>query len=1119
MKILLQHYTRLLLTVAILLPGWVNAQVILKSQTTSQGGGLSTQSTIKHFGVAGQQVFGTSSGGGSRLNAGFIYTLGNQCPRPNNLTVAVANVGENDNTANLNWATSGFQNNAEVRYKIEGTIPWTTVAATGTSHQLTGLLDGVNYIVQVRTVCGATFFSGYSETISFVTPGPPACTIPGLITTTSISESEQQLTWPSTGAGSYDLRYRLKGNLTWTFVSGLTQPTTSLTGLSAGMTYQVQTRSVCNTIQTTYSDLVEFTTNGSTVCETPNTLAVSTAITSAVLTWNHPGATSYQVRYRLKNAAIWTAINATEKTITLTDLDPGMIYVFTVRANCNATTGLISTASDVVEFTMPGQPVCDVPGNFLVAPTTNAVLIKWNAAIGALLYELRYRVEGTNTWSTIKTTADTLRITGLNAGTSFQVQARSVCNADATLTSAYSSTITFSTTGISVCNAPLGLQSTATTDNAVLTWNQQAGSFGYEVRYKLEGTATWSYITSTSNSITIPSLQSGMSYLWTVRTICDQDKTLASPYAEIASFETSGIVACQVPTAMMVSNITDQAATISWNNAGAASYQIRYRLSGTTIWTLTSSTTPSIILSGLESGMPYQVQVKAICSADGSLQSLFGDLLTFETIGQVSCEVPVDLSTKNITTSSATITWLVASGAYEYQVRYRVKGTTLWTTISSSTNEYNLSGLEPGMTYQFSVRSNCSIDPLISSVYSLPAEFTTEGLPSCEIPVGISVNAGETDAEIAWTSTGALSYELRYRVSGSTTWINLVATSNTINLASLYSNTEYQFQVRSVCLANGTLKSVFSQVEFFTTSGTVSCETPSSLVVSSITNTSAVAQWSSATGVFQYDVRYRVKGTTLWKQVLSSSPLVTLSGLSTGMPYQIRVRTICTADNSLVSAYSAIEEFTTTGESACEVPFNLNTTFVDESSADVTWSATTGAIGYEILYRRIGELIWSALASSNGTLKINGLSSGTKYEWKVRAQCAVDKSLMSQYSTVASFTTTIQTNTNSSGRNGLDQTSALPPDKESTEMNLDIYPNPFSEQVNIHVTPSHTDVYELAVYNMIGQKVVNVFEGELKAGNPAAFSWVAQDQPSGIYVFKMVSKEGKEIIRKIILAH
>lgn len=1120
----LNYKIRLLFILSMMLPGVLIAQSpALKSNTTSQGGGVSTQIGISHFGVAGQQVIGTTAGGVNKLNAGFIYTIGNQCPRPYNLTVAgITNVGVNDNTANLTWATSGFQNSAEIRYKVEGTIPWTTVTTTGTSYQLTGLLDGVNYVVQVRTACGGTFFSGYSELVSFITPGPAACEIPGLITTTSVSESSQTVTWPTTGAATYDVRYRLKDNLVWTFVTGLTTPSTTLVGLASGTTYQVQVRSVCsNVLQSVYSDFVEFTTVGASLCDVPAALTVSsTDATSAVLNWSHAGALSYQVRYRLKSAAIWTALTTTAKTITLTDLDPGMAYVYTVRATCNDVTGLLSPISGLAEFSTTGLPACDVPSNFTATASANAAALKWNTTNGALLYDLRYRVEGTSAWSTLRTPYDLLTLTDLSPGTSYQVQARSVCNADASLTSVYSTTFSFKTSGIITCTTPVALQATPATNGAVLTWAQQTGAFGYEVRYKLEGTTAWNYITAATNTVTVSALESGMPYMWTVRTICDQAKTLASPYAEIAYFETVGMVACEVPTAIAVSNITDQAATVSWTNAGAASYQIRYRLSGTTIWTLTTSSTPTVTLSGLESGMPYQVQVKAICNQDGSLQSLFSDLVTFETIGQVSCEVPTNLSANSITTSSATISWVVASGAFEYQVRYRVKGTTLWNTVTAGTNQLSLSGLEPGMTYQFSVRSNCSVDPAIASVFSVPAEFTTSGLPSCEIPVGFSVNAGDTDAEISWTSTGAQSYEARYRVSGSTTWINFTAASNTVNLGSLYSNTEYQFQVRSVCLVDGSLKSVYSELVFFKTTGTVSCETPVGLTISSITNISALVQWSAAVGANQYDIRYRVKGTTLWNQVLSASQEVILNGLTSGMPYQVRIRTICSTDNSFVSPYSEIQEFVTTGPVACAVPVNLQTTAVNTTTATVTWSVSNGAIGYEILYRRKGDLIWNSLTSSTASISITGLSAGSSYEWKVRTQCADDKSLMSLYSDVSGFATAADANANGSGRSSKGgQEAETSSDKESIEMQIVIYPNPFSERVNVNVTPVHTEVYQLTIFNMVGQKVADMFNGELKAGIEEHFSWEPHDHPSGIYVFKMIGKNGKEINHKIILAH
>jgi hypothetical protein len=1108
--------------VAWLWPSAANGQLIQRSQTTGQGGGLSTQSTVKNFGIVGQQIVGASNNGSSSLKAGFIYTIATPCLRPVNFKMeGVARVGENNSIASLSWINPAGQATVEIRYKIDGTIAWTTVNATGTTYQLTNLLDGVRYVVQIRSACSATFFSPYSDLIFFNTEGAPACKVPGPLTLTSVSNNEQQLTWQSTGATSYEVRYRLKGNLAWTFVGGITAATVSLTGLAAGMTYETQIRGLCNGITTVYSDIAEFTTSGASVCELPQGIVLKSAeSTSAVIEWTHAGAESYQIRYRLKSATIWTAVNTTAKTITLTDLDPGMTYIYTIRAICNASTGLNSLLSDPKEFSTTGLPSCEVPANIVATAGINSAMVKWDASNGAVSYDLRYRVEGTSVWTIAKSTSGTIELNGLNSGTSYQLQVRSICNAEATLTSVYSNNFSFVTDGAPACVAPMGLLATANTSAAVLTWTAQAGSFGYEVRYKLEGTAAWNYVLASANSISIASLQSGMPYMWSVRTICDEAKTLASPYAETAYFETSGEVACAVPTSLTITDITDRSATVSWSASGATSYQVRYRLEGTSIWTLISSASATTTLSALESGMPYQVQVKAICQANGSLQSLFGDPVSFRTVGLPSCGVPSNLTTSGITMSSATLSWASVEDAINFQVRYRVKGTSLWNTITTSNNQYELAGLEPGMTYQFAVRSNCSADPAISSVFSLPAEFSTSGLPSCEIPTAFNVSAGETDAEILWNNSGALNYEIRYRVNGSTVWINLISATSAINLASLYSNTEYQYQVRSVCLLDGTLKSAYSQVETFTTTGVVSCAVPMALSISSITTSGALVQWAQSGGVKQYDIRYRVKGTTLWKQVLSSVPSVTLAGLSSGMPYQIRIRTICSTDNSLVSAYSAIEEFTTAGTVACEIPVNLQTAFIDVSSATLTWNAAVGALGYEVLYRKKGDLVWTSAETAFNSISITGLLSSTSYESRVRTLCVADKSLVSQYSSIISFTTASQPSGNA-GRIGKDTDAKSPIDQEpmSPELNVTIFPNPFTDHVNIQVTPTYTDSYKIAIYSLSGKKVADIFQGQLIADKEEGFLWTPHDQPAGIYLFKMVGRRGREINKKLILAH
>lgn len=68
------------------------------------------------------------------------------------------------------------------------------------------------------------------------------------------------------------------------------------------------------------------------------------------------------------------------------------------------------------------------------------------------------------------------------------------------------------------------------------------------------------------------------------------------------------------PTGVVASNITLNGATISWTPMSNATYNIRYRKVGQVTWIQTTSSTPTITLTGLSDGTAYEVQVAAVCS-------------------------------------------------------------------------------------------------------------------------------------------------------------------------------------------------------------------------------------------------------------------------------------------------------------------------------------------------------------------------------------------------------------------------------------------------------------------------------------------------------------------------
>lgn len=88
-----------------------------------------------------------------------------------------------------------------------------------------------------------------------------------------------------------------------------------------------------------------------------------------------------------------------------------------------------------------------------------------------------------------------------------------------------------------------------------------------------------------------------------------------------------------------------------------------------------------------------------------------------------ACTTPASLSAGSITTSGAVLSWGAVSGATSYNVQYKTSAATTWTTVSSTTTSYTLSGLTASTTYNYQVQAVCSSTS--TSAYSASSSFTT----------------------------------------------------------------------------------------------------------------------------------------------------------------------------------------------------------------------------------------------------------------------------------------------------------------------------------------------------------------------------------------------------------
>jgi len=176
---------------------------------------------------------------------------------------------------------------------------------------------------------------------------------------------------------------------------------------------------------------------------------------------------------------------------------------------------------------------------------------------------------------------------------------------------------------------------------------------------------------------------------------------------------------------------------------------------------------------------------------------------------QYVCPAPAGLTTTGITTTSAILNWGNLDGETGYYVSSKPASSGTWGAeelIGGSTTT-TLSGLTPGTLINWRVRSSSC------SNFSATQSFTT--LSVCNTPAPVASNVSTNSFTLTWpVITGASSYTVQTRLQGSSTWTNAAVSTNTKTITGLSPSRVYEFQVRTNC-TTGT--SEFSAIQTVST--------------------------------------------------------------------------------------------------------------------------------------------------------------------------------------------------------------------------------------------------------------------------------------------------------------
>ncbi len=538
----------------------------------------------------------------------FVYA---QCDTPSDLQ----NILIEPTTAEVEWAAVNTARAYRVRYRPTSSSTWQNKRTRNTSLTLTGLIENMEYEWKVKSICQGSS-SVYSSTLSFTTNG--SCPAPTAFTPLGIGSHQATLVWENLNSqvDSYNIRWKEMAAENWNLISSIGTNLYIVEGLDPLTSYEYEVQSNCTNSSSSFSNRVTWRTPEN-VCTAPiNFTVIATGTDFTTLTWDQVGGTEhYRVRYREEGTAIWLLkdfIFATSTT--LTQLFPNTTYEAQVQSEC--TLGATDWSSPLT-FTTDQIASCDPPQNlFANMISASSATHHWDPVVGALSYTLRRRVSGTQSWTFFSTTQTSLSTFALNPGTTYEFQVQTHCTIG---DSPYSASAFYTTQEDLTCPKATNLTVDGITPtSADFDWDDVPSVLHYLFQWRIQGSNSWSSVTTTSSHIGRTGLTPSTIYEWQVGSLCTSGGTYT--FSDIETFVTADEGQCITPTGLFVMGIGQTQATLIWSSVPEAiTYEARIRPSESTTWINHQGLTSNLkVVTGLQPGTEYEWQVRSACSSGSS---------------------------------------------------------------------------------------------------------------------------------------------------------------------------------------------------------------------------------------------------------------------------------------------------------------------------------------------------------------------------------------------------------------------------------------------------------------------------------------------------------------------
>lgn len=590
--------------------------------------------------------------------------------------------------------------------------------------------------------------------------------------------------------------------------------------------------------------------------------------------------------------------------------------------------------------------------------TTSGVKASWDSVDLAQSYIVYYHLTMGSVQSQITTSATSVVIPNLEPGMPYCVQVQAVAaNGKKSELSAYKS--------ITYIPQVKPIATLANLSNGILVkWDAIDGAEKYMVSYKESGGSTWTTVRTANLNYTLTNLTPGTKYSVYVKPVFNGCKGLAS-----TTYSKTYIP--QIKSTVTLSNKTNGIRAAWTAVTGATKYIVYYRQAGVSAWTSKETTALNCVITGITPGTQYFVRVKPVFN---TTNGLYSETVSLTYVPQLQTTLNLANQTNGILAS-----WTALSGATSYIVYYKAPSASTWTSKSTTSLSYLITGITPGTEYSVRVRPVFAGTPgLYSAIGKLPY------IPLVKPVITLSNKATSMRAE--WEPiAGATKYYVLYKQNGVTTWTSTETTNPYFVLTDTVPTAEYSFRVRPIFVSSYGLYSSIAKLTFV----------PQAKPKLTLTNqTNAIrAEWKEIAGATKYIVYYKQSDASSWSSTETTNLYYLYQGTKPGTSYSIQVKPVF---NTLNGAYSSVYKLTYVPQVKPVVTLTNKTNGVRAS-----WAAISGATKYTVYYKKSGDSTWSSVQTSNCYYTYTGAVKGNNYSFQVQPVFVNANGL---YSTVKSIT-------------------------------------------------------------------------------------------------------------------